>query len=88
MSLYNNKSIYIFMESSYSTLQKSLPIKNLWKAINFFMQICKAIEYLHSKNIVYGIINPHHIYIDKTRIILGTRNLYDINKDGATKNFI
>jgi hypothetical protein len=45
------------------------------------------VEYLHERNIVYGIFSANNIYINKTRAFLGTKDLYEVNKDGAAKNF-
>ena len=87
MSFYLNKSIYIFLTATHTTLQKSLPIKNQKKALNYFIQVCKAVKYLHDKNLVYGTFSTNQIFLNKSKIMLGTKHLYDINKHGAGKHF-
>ncbi|CDW87100.1 agc family protein kinase [Stylonychia lemnae] len=87
MSFYLNRSVYIFLTASSQTLEKQLPIKNTRKGLSYFIQICKAVKYLHDKNLVYGAMTPNQIYLSKAKAQLAINNIYDINKHGAQKYF-
>eukprot|EP00347_Sterkiella_histriomuscorum_P022917 403336666 len=87
MSFYLNKSIYIFQTATNQTLAKLLPIKNTRKGIQYFLQICRAVKYLHEKNLVVGGITPNLIFINKTKAQLSLNLIYDVNQNGSSKNF-
>lgn len=87
MSFYINKSIYLFSIVTSQTLKQVFPIKNQRKAINYFIQVCKGVEYLHSKGLLYGAFDVNQIYINKNKVTLGLKHLYDLNKNEAQTNF-
>ena len=80
MSFYLNRSIYIFFTASQHTLRQTMPIKNQRKSLNYFIQICKAVKYLHDKKLVIGNLTPQTIFIHKTKAFLAINSLFDTNK--------
>lgn len=75
------------MSASYTTLQKTLPVKNQRKALNYFIQICKGVNYLHENHLVVGAFSTNDIFINKTKATLSLKNIYEININGAKNNF-
>ena len=57
-----------------------MPIKNQRKSLSFFIQICKAVKYLHDKKLVIGNLTPQTIFIHKTKAFLAINSLFDTNK--------
>lgn len=87
MSFYLNKSIYIFLTASNQTLKKILPLKNPRKGIIYFLQVCRAVKYIHDKNLVMGAIYPCLVFLAKNKAQLQIYNLHDVNFGGSLKNF-
>ena len=80
MSFYLNRSIYVFFTASQHTLRSIMPIKNQRKSLSYFIQVCKAVQYLHDKKLVIGNLSPQTVFIHKTKAFLAINSLFDTNK--------
>ncbi|KNC80004.1 NEK/NEK6 protein kinase [Sphaeroforma arctica JP610] len=67
------------MINHFKTTQRTIPELVLWK---YFLQICKGIEYMHSKKIIHRDVKPANVFITKTgNVKLGDLGLGRVMKD-------